>query len=89
MLLEVECQGVEDRKESEKSMQDFAIKPSMLEIVSLREGDSWSKTFLAGGVREDVFFVIKNDAVSEKQNSLSLSLSLSLPLSLSLSPSLP
>ena len=38
MLLQVECDMVEDGKGSETSMKSFVIKSSMSEIVSLKEG---------------------------------------------------
>ena len=38
MLSEVECDEVEDGKESETSMKGFVIKASMSEMVSLGEG---------------------------------------------------
>ena len=38
VLLEAECDGVEDGKGNERLMKDFAIKASMSDIVSLGEG---------------------------------------------------
>ena len=60
ILLEIECNEVEDRKGSETSMKGFAIKASMSEMVLLGEGGGKTvgvKVFLAGGCRE--LFVMK------------------------------
>ena len=55
MLSEVECDEVESRKWSKTSMKGFAIKASISEMVSLREGGEKTlgvKVFLAGGCRQ-------------------------------------
>ena len=63
MLLEVECDEVEDGESSEASMKGFAIKASILEMVSLWEGGEKTvvvKAFLAENCRDDVL-VIKDE----------------------------
>ena len=57
LLSEVECGEVKDGKGYRISMKGFAIKASMLEIVS--QGEGWKKTvgikvFLAGGSSETI-----------------------------------
>ena len=66
MLLEIECDEVEDGKGIETSMKGFAIKASMSEMVSLGEGGEKTvgvNIFLKGGCREEVL-VIKDEVGS-------------------------
>ena len=59
MLFEVECHEVEDGKGSETSM-NFAMKASISEMVSLKEGGKKTvgvKVFLVEDCREEVLMI--------------------------------